>query len=171
MGLRDRIKGTDAVPNRRYVMREQMLSIGDDFWIEDQSGQRAFKVDGKAVRLRDTFIMRDTSDNEVVKIKERKIRVRDTMKISRASGNATVHKAVIGLRDRFKVDVDGGDDLTARGNLVDHEYEIKRDGDVIATVSKKWFRIRDSYAVEILPGNDASLILAIAVCIDSMTRG
>ena len=36
-------------------MREKLLSIGDDFWIEDDGGNRAYRVDGKAARLRETF--------------------------------------------------------------------------------------------------------------------
>ena len=168
MGLRDRLRGDEA-PVQRYQMREQLLSIGDDYWIEDESGQRAFKVDGKAVRVRDTFVLRDASGQEVAKIQERKARVRDTMEIERDAGNATVHKAMVGLRDRFKIDVDGGSDLSAHGNLVDHEYEIERDGDTVATVSKKWFRVRDTYGIEIVPGQDDALILAITVCIDAMT--
>ena len=151
-------------------MREQLLSIGDDYWIENESGERAFKVDGKAVRLRDTFVLRDATGEEVAKMQERKLRVRDTMEIERAAGNATVHKALIGVRDRFKIDVAGGPDMVARGNLLDHEYEIEADGNEVASVSKKWFRVRESYGVEIEPGQDDALILAITVCIDALTR-
>jgi uncharacterized protein YxjI len=170
MGLRDRL-GNAGTPTTRYQMREQLLTVGDDFWIEDESGRRAFKVDGKAVRVRDTFVLRDAAGNEAAKIQERVARVRDTMDIERPGGNATVHKNLVGIRDRFKIDVDGGSDLNAHGNLVDHEYEIERDGTTIATVSKKWFRVRDSYGVEIQPSQDEALILAITVCIDAMTRG
>ena len=169
MGLRDRRRG-DYTPVQRYQMREQLLSVGDDYWIEDESRRRAFKVDGKAVRVRDTFVLRDASGQEVAKIQERKIRARDTMEIERGGGNATVHKAVVGVRDRFKIDVDSGPDMSAHGNLVDHEYEIERDGDTVATVSKKWFRVRDTYGVEIVPGEDDALILAITVCIDAMAH-
>ena len=170
MSLRGRLRRDDNPDVRRYQMREQLLSIGDDYWIEDETGRRAFKVDGKAVRVRDTFVLRDTSGQEVAKIQERKLRVRDTMEIEQPGGNATVHKALIGLRDRLKIDVDGGPDLSAHGNLVDHEYEIERDGDTVATVSKKWFRIRDTYGVEIMPDQDEARILAIVVCIDAMTH-
>ena len=152
-------------------MREQLLSIGDDYWIEDESGRRAFKVDGKAVRVRDTFVLRDAAGNEAAKIQERVASVRDKMEIERNGGNATVHKNLVGFRDRFKIDVGGSSDLEAHGNLVDHEYEIERDSDTVATVSKKWFRVRDTYGVEIQPGQDEALILAITVCIDAMTRG
>ncbi len=160
----------EAAARTRYQMREKLMSIGDDYWIEDQSGARAFKVDGKAVRVRDTFVLRDASGAEVAKIQERKLRVRDSMKIDRPGGDVMVHKALIGIRDRFKIDVDGGDDMSAHGNLVDHEYEIERNGDQVAEVSKKWFRVRDTYGVEIEPGQDNALILAITVCIDALTR-
>ena len=170
MGVRDRLRKNDGAGVRRYQMREQLMSIGDDFWIEDESGQRAFKVDGKAVRVRDTFVLRDAAEQEAAKIQERKARMRDTMEIERPGGNATVHKALVGVRDRFKIDIDGGPDMSAHGNIVDHEYEIELDGDTVATVSKRWFRVRDSYGVEIEPGQDDAMILAIAVCVDAMSH-
>ena len=169
MGLRDRRRDA-ASGAHRYQIREHLLSIGDDYWIENESGERAFKVDGKAVRFRDTFVLEDATGAEVAKIQERKLSIRDKMEIERAAGNATVHKALIGLRDRFKIDVEGGADMTARGNLLDHEYQIESDGNEVASVSKKWFRVRETYGVEIEPGQDDALILAITVCIDAMTR-
>jgi uncharacterized protein YxjI len=169
MGLRDRIRG-EAPDVHRYQLREKLLSIGDDYWIENEAGQRAFKVDGKAVRLRDTFVLEDASGREVAKIQQRVLSVRDTMKIERAAGDATVRKALIGIRDRFKIEVDGGADLDAHGNILDHEYKIECDGDEVASVSKKWFRLRDTYGVEIQPGQDDALILAITVCVDALTH-
>jgi len=151
-------------------MREQLLDIGDDYWIENESGERVYKVDGKAVRIRDTFILRDAAGDEVAKIQERKLRIRDSMTIERPAGDATVQKALVGIRDRFKVDVEGGNDLHVHGNMVDHEYTIERDGDTIAEVSKKWFRIRETYGVVIQPGQDDALILAITVCVDALSR-
>jgi uncharacterized protein YxjI len=142
-------------------MREKLLSIGDDFWIEDEQGKRAYKVDGKAIRVRDTFVLEDASGNEVARIQERKLSLRDKV--------AIVHKALIGLRDRFAIDVKDGPDLKAHGNIVDHEYEIERDGHTIATISKKWFRVRESYGVEIAAGEDVPVLLAITVAIDSLT--
>lgn len=170
MGLL-RNRDDDAPSGRCFQMREKLLSIGDDFWIEDEQGDRVYKVDGKALRVRDTFILEDRDGNEVAKIKEKALRVRGTMEVEREGRTlATVHKALVGIRDRFDIDIEGGDDLKARGNVVDHEYEIKRDGDVIATVSKKWFRVRDTYGIDVRGGEDEALILALAVAIDDMGR-
>ena len=39
----------------RYQMRQRMLSIGDDYEIENERGERVFKLDGKALRIRKTI--------------------------------------------------------------------------------------------------------------------
>ena len=52
--------------------------------------------------------------------------MRDTMEVQRGSRRlATVKKALVALRDRYSVDVRDGDDLDAKGNIVDHEYTIE----------------------------------------------
>ena len=98
-------------------MREKLASIGDDSWIEDEQGERVYKVDGKALRVRKTFVLEDRSGNEVAKIQEKKLTVRDKIEVERGGRTAaTVHKALVGIRDRFVIDVEGGDDLKAHGN-------------------------------------------------------
>ena len=160
----------DAPAGERFVMRERLLAIGDDFWIENEQGERAYKVNGKALRLRQTFVIENPAGDEVIRIQERKLSVRDKVAIERHGDTAaTVRKALVGIRDRFAIDVENGDDMKAHGNIVDHEYEIERDGDTVAEISKKWFRVRDCYGVDIAAGEDTPLILAITVAIDSLT--
>jgi uncharacterized protein YxjI len=82
-----------------------------------------------------------------------------------------VKKALISpVRDRFTVKIGGGPDLEVKGNIVNHEYTIGEGRDKVAQVSKKWFRVRDSYGVEIEPGQNDIIILAVAVCIDQMAH-
>jgi uncharacterized protein YxjI len=170
MGLL-RNRHDEPVAGSRYRMHQRLLSIGDDYWIEHEDGSRAFRVDGKALRIRKTLVLEDPEGREVAKLQERKLSVRDKMEIERDGHSiATVRKALVGIRDRFSIDVEGGADLNAKGNLVDHEYEISRDGDTVATVSKRWFAVRDSYGVAIVPGEDDALVLSITVCIDALSH-
>jgi uncharacterized protein YxjI len=156
----------------KYRMREKLFAIGDDYWIENEEGERAFKVDGKALRIRDTLVLEDPSGAELFTVQEKKLRVRDTMEVERDGQTvATVKKALITpLRERFSIEVEDGEDMEAKGNIVDHEFKIERGGDKVAEVSKRWFRVRDTYGIEIAPGQDDALILAVTVCIDQMTR-
>src|SRR5262249_2160261 len=156
----------------KYRMREKLFAIGDDFWVENEEGEHAFKVDGKALRIRKTLVLGDPSGAELYKIQEKKLHIRDTMDVERGGDTvARVKKALITpLRERFSIEVEDGEDMEAKGNIVDHEYKIERAGDRVAEVSKRWFRVRDTYGIEIGPGQDDALILAVAVCVDQMTR-
>ena len=114
--------------------------------------------------------MEDTRGHTVAKIQEKKLSVRGKIKIDTDGGSANVKKAIVGIRDRFEVDVDNGHDLKAHGNIVDHEYKIERKGDVIAEVSKRWFRVRDTYGIEIFDENATVLLLSVTVAIDALAN-
>ncbi len=157
----------------RYQMREKLIAFGDDFWIENSAGRRVFKIDGKALRIRNTLDFEDAHGNVLCKIQERMITIKDTMEVEDAHGKrvALVKKALISpIRDRFSVKIKDGPDLEVKGNIFDHEYHIGEGREKVAEVSKKWFRIRDSYGVEIEPGQDDIVILAVTVCIDQMAH-
>src|SRR5262249_24172656 len=128
MGL---LRRDDEPAGTRYQMREKIFAIGDDFWIETEDGQRAFKVNGKALGIRQTFILETLSGDELFKIQEKKLRIRDTMEVERDGQTvAKIKKALITpLRDRFVIELEDGAELSAKGNIVDHEYEIERDGE------------------------------------------
>jgi len=156
-----------------YQMREKLVSIGDDFWIENNRGEKVYKVDGKALRVRQTLIFEDRSGKELAKIQERMQRVKDSMEVEGPGGDqmAMLKKALIApMRDRWAVKIKGGPDLEVKGNILDHEYTIGEGREKVAGVSKKWFRVRDTYGVEIEPGQDDILILAVTVCIDQMAQ-
>ena len=157
----------------RYQMVQKMVSIGDDFWIENGRGEKVYKVDGKALRVRSTLIFEDRNGQELCKIQEKMLRVRDTMEIEGSNGvpNASVKKAMITpVRERFVVNIAGGPDIDIQGNILDHEYRFEQGGRKVAETSKKWFRLRDSYGVEIEPGQNDILILAATVAIDMMVN-
>lgn len=156
----------------RYRMREEMFAIGDDYWIEADGGEPAFKVDGKALSIRNTLVLETPAGDEVFTIQKKLLSIRDTMEIEHEGRTfATVKKALLTpLRDRFSIEVEDGEDMEARGNIVDHEYEIDRGGHKIAQVSKRWFRMRDAYGIEITQSQNDALILAVAVCIDQMAH-
>jgi uncharacterized protein YxjI len=169
MGL---LRGRGDQGGTKYRMREKVFAIGDDYWVENDAGERAFKVDGKVLRLRDTFVLENPSGAELYKVQKKLLHIRDTMQIQRGGETvASIKKALITpFRERFSISVENGEDMEAKGNIVDHEYKIERDGKRVAEVSKRWFRIRDTYGIEVAPGQDDALIIAVTVCIDQMTH-
>jgi uncharacterized protein YxjI len=157
----------------RYKIRQNLISIGDDFWIENAEGKKAYKVDGKVLKIRKTLVFEDAQGKKLAQIQQRLLTIRDTMAVDDAEGNeiAKIQKALISpFVDRWSVKVKSGEDLAVSGSILDHEYTIKQGKVKVAQVSKKWFSFTDTYGVEIEEGQNHILILAVAVAIDMMAH-
>jgi uncharacterized protein YxjI len=151
-----------------YVIRERLFDIGDDFDITDDTGRVVLHVDGKVLSLRDKVGIEDPSGREVASVHRQLVALRPTYQIEvRGEKAAEVRKKLFTpFREKFTIDVPGPDDLTMTGDLFDHEFTIERDGREVASVSKRWLSIRDSYAVRVADGEDHLLILASVLALE-----
>ncbi len=157
----------------RYQMRQKIFALGQDFYIENKQKQKVFKVDGKVLRVRDTLKFKDMKGNTLCQIQQKIARIKDVMEVDDANGKtiAKVKKAIITpVRDRWTVKIGNGPDLSVQGNILDHEYKIEEGRTKVAEVSKKWFRLRDTYGVEVAPGQNDVVILAVTVAVDMMAH-
>ena len=152
----------------RYLVRERLFSIGGDSWITDEHGTRVFLADGKALSLHSTLELKDASGAVLAVIRKKFLSFTDAMQIERDGAvAATVHRQVLSLlHHRATIDIPGRGKLEATGNIIDKDFEI-RDGDRgVAQISRAWFKLRDSYGVDVAPGEDDALIICIAICLD-----
>jgi uncharacterized protein YxjI len=152
----------------RYVMKQKVLSFGDDFVIRDEGGRERFIVDGRAFSLGDKLALLDTQGRELAHVRQKLLSWGPTYEIWYGDDLAAVVKKKLFtlLHCRFSVDVPGPDDLEASGNFLDHEYQFTRSGHPVAFVSKRWLTVSDTYGIEVTAGEDEVLILASAVVID-----
>ncbi|WP_433292150.1 LURP-one-related/scramblase family protein [Actinoplanes sp. CA-030573] len=151
-----------------YLIRERFFSLGDDFDVLDENGNKVFRVDGKVFSIRGRLVIEDANGDEVASVHRQLIALRATYEI-RIGGEkaAEVRKKLFTpFRDKFTIDVPGPDDLEMRGDLLDHEYVIEQGGVEIAAVSKRWLTVRDTYAVQVAPGVDPLLIIGSVLAVD-----
>jgi len=152
----------------RYLVRERLFSISDDSWVTDERGDKVFLVDGKALRLNETFELKDASGAILATIRKKFLAFTDTMEIEHDGAvAATVRKTLFSpLHHRAVIDIPGRGELEAVGNIIDKDFEIRDGGQAIAQISRSWFRIRDTYGVDVAPGENDALIICIAICLD-----
>lgn len=152
----------------RYVMKQKLFSLGDDYFIKDDAGHDVYFVDGKAISVGNQLSFQDADRNELAFIKQKILSWGPTYEISRAGQIvAVVKQQILALvHHRFTVDVPGPDDLEVEGNFTDHEYIFRRGDTTVATVSKQWLTLADTYGVDVADGEDPVLILASAVVVD-----
>ncbi len=152
----------------RFVMKQKLLSWGDDFTIKTEDGADAYFVDGKAISLGSKASFQDMAGTELAYISQKLLAWGPTYEIYRDGVLAAVIKKELFtfFHCTFTVDVPGPDDLTAEGDLTDHEYTFRRGDTQVAHVSKQWFSWTDTYGIDIAPGEDEVLLLVSAVVVD-----
>lgn len=152
----------------RYVLKQRLLALGKDFDVKDAAGNDLYIVAGRVFSIGDRLSFRDRRGNELAEIRRRLFRWERTYEISRKGRpTVTVRRQRLALfHHRFDIDVPGAPEMQATGNFLDNEYEFVRDHEAVASVSRRWFAIADTYGVDIATGEDGIIILACAVIID-----
>ena len=160
----------------RYVMRQKMWSLGGDFTVKDEAGTDRFYVAGKVLSLRHEMVFEDADRRPVATVRKRLLSFGNAYDIYHGEQlYAVVKEGWLPLvRYRFTVDVGddgaGPGDLAIAGDFSSHEYTFEQDGQVVATVSKRWFSWTDTFGVDVADGADDVLVLACTVVVDLCTR-
>ncbi|MFE1250439.1 LURP-one-related/scramblase family protein [Streptomyces sp. NPDC058735] len=152
----------------RFLVYDRLLGFGDDYWIEDDHGSKVFLVDGKALRLRDTWELKDTQGRVLVDIHQKMLALRDTMVLQRGGEPlATIRRKRLSLlRNHYRVSLADGNELDVSGRILDREFAVEYDGELLAVISRRWLTVRDTYGVDIVRDDaDPALLIAVAVCV------
>jgi uncharacterized protein YxjI len=151
-----------------YVIRERMFRLGEDCDITDEAGQPVLHVDGKVLSLGGRLILRDPAGREAGQVHRRLAALRPTYEITLGGKDAAeVRKHLFTpFGERFTIDVHGAGDLEIDGDLLSHEFTIRRDGQTVVAISKRWLSMTATYAVDVAPGQDDVLILASVLALD-----
>lgn len=156
----------------RYVMRQRVFALGQDFTINNAAGQPQYKIDGKVRLVKESLKFRDMRGNLLYQLDEKVLRIRESFNILKPDGSlaAKVHNAIVDpLRERFTIEIPGAENMVTMGKVIWAQYDITRGGRQIARISKQFSWIgRDQYVVDVLAGQDDCLILAVTVVIDMM---
>jgi uncharacterized protein YxjI len=150
-------------------MKQKLFSVAKEFYIEDSAGQKVFRVHTKIFPPPFQFSFQDLSGNERARVRQKLLAWKPTYEIYRdGTLYATVKKELLDmLHYRYSVSIPGLDGFEAReGDLLKHEYSFTRQGHPVATVSKRWCNLTDTYGVETAEGEDDVLILACTAVID-----
>lgn len=155
----------------QYVLKQKLVSLGNNFTIKNLDGTDAFQVTGTLVSIGDKLSLQDTDGNELVYIEQQPFNSyqlwRDGKRLADVSRDLLSFR-----RRRFIVAVSGSDDLEAIGDFLSFEYVVKRGDRKIATFTRQWLRLSDTYFIQIHDDDaDGPLVLAIAVVIEVVSHG
>ena len=154
-----------------YVIRERMIRLAEHSDITDEAGRTVLHVDGNVLSPRGRVTLADPAGHQVGEIHRKLAALRAVYEITIDGKKvAEIRKrpfTVFGVR--FTIDVPGTGDMKINGDPLGHEFTIDRDGELVATISKRWLTLAATYSVDIAPAEDNMLILASVLALDMAT--
>jgi uncharacterized protein YxjI len=150
-----------------YQLKQKVWSFGDSYNVLGDQGQQVLNVQGKYFSWGDSLSLTDIHGVEVAQIKQRLMTFMPTYELFRDGQLfAKIVKEFTWFKSKFCLDVPGPNDYEISGSFWEYEYQFRRSGRVVATVSKKYWSWGDTYGVEIVDGEDVLSILSAVVVID-----
>jgi uncharacterized protein YxjI len=153
----------------KYQVREKLFRLGEDNDILNEAGQPVLQVDGKVLSLRGLMLVNDLAGTEVARVERKLVALLATYEITIAAGGvAEVHQRFSGpFHKKWTISVAGGTDMDMEGDFGGHDFTIAENGQTVATISKAWISLADSYGVEIVAGQNDLLILCSVLALEA----
>lgn len=150
----------------RFIVKQKILSLSDSFVIHDEGNQPAYKVIGRLFAFGDQLTIYNMNTREEIEIKQKLFKLLPEYHFLKSGRQiAVIKKEFTFLKPKFNIESEFGR-YTVEGNMLAYNFRILKDGRVVARVDKAFFSFRDTYAVDISPGEDEGFLLAVCIVID-----
>lgn len=155
----------------KFILNQQLFSIGSNFNIENEFGDKLFEVNGKIFTIGDKLTFKDVNGKIIFELKQKLFKIKDTYIIEKNNSEyAKIHKKMFTFfGEKFLLETPYGE-IEAQGNFLDYDFKFYLNNNKIADVSKKFLSVRDKYIVDIGLFNEPELILAATVIIDMIVH-
>ncbi len=156
----------------KLLLKEKVFSFRETFHVLDENGMPVYDVTGKAFSWGHQLTVSDRSGAELARIGQKLFSLTPRYEIDTAGGiPSDLRGHLTFLRPRYTLQTEGGD-WEIHGNFLEHEYQMIRGNETVASVRKQWFTWGDTYLLEVPRESDAMTALAVMIaidCIDSDT--
>jgi uncharacterized protein YxjI len=155
-----------------FVLNQKLISMTGDLWIDDSNGNHAFEVDGKLLAVRRSLLLKDTSGQELYEINKSLAHVHKTFEVKQGGKVVvTIQKAVMSfMGEHFTITAADGGQMKVAGNWMGREFHIQKDGTDVIVASRQFFSLHDAYGIQVAPGFEAPLALAIVVALEQIEK-
>lgn len=152
----------------RYLIRERIFSFSDRFTINDENNRPCYEVAGKIFSFGNKLDFYDVSGNHLLYIEQKLFRFLPEYTIYEGQeAAAKVYKEFTFFKPKYSIDSMYGN-FTIEGDIFAHEFNILKNGSIVAWVSKRWISLSDTYTVDVSDEENQAFILALVIVLDQI---
>lgn len=150
-----------------FIVRQKIFTFADSFNIEDEFGTPRYHVEGKFLTIGKKLDIYDMEGKHLVYIEQELFKLLPEYYLyENEEVVARVKKEFSFLIPRVNIESAYGD-FTIDGSVMGYNFTIKKDGKIVARITKDIISFSDTYRVEIEDENQ-DFILALVIVLDGI---
>ena len=150
----------------KLYMKQKVFSWKDKFTIKDAYGEDRYFVEGQFISLGKKLHIYDRNENEVAFVKQKVVALMPKFFVEIGGEDvAEIVKKFTLFKPKYVVN---GPDWDVQGDMWSHNYTITKNGAPIVAIHKQWMAWGDTFELDIAPGADEVLALAVVLAIDAV---
>lgn len=148
----------------KLYMKQKIFSWNDKFSVYDANGEEHYFVEGELFSWGKKLHVYDRVRREAAFVRQELFTLLPKFIVSIGGQDiAEIVKEFTFFKPKYRIDGLGWE---IDGDFWDHEYEIKKNGRTIVSLSKEWFTWGDCYELDIENPEDEIVALAVVLAID-----
>lgn len=152
----------------RFIVTQKLFSFADYFVIHDENQRPVYKVEGRLFSFGNKLSIYDMGGTEQIYIEQKLFKFLPEYHLFRQGQKlAVIKKEFTFMKPRFNIQGQSGAYIV-EGDFFNYNFSVKKDRQIVATVSKKFFAMRDTYGIDIADGEDVEFLLAVCIIIDQV---
>lgn len=144
-------------------MKQKALSLRGRFSIKNEQEQDRYLVEGSFMKIPKSFSITTTDGKEIATITKKTLSLRPKFFVEVDGQTMTIEKEFSLFKARYTIDAAG---IEIDGNWWDMDFQVKRQGEVVGQVEKKWLSFGDSYEIQVIDAAMETILIALVVAID-----
>ena len=148
----------------KLYMKQKIFSWNDKFSVYDANGEEHYFVEGELFSWGKKLHVYDRVRREAAFVRQELFTLLPKFIVSIGGQDiAEIVKEFTFFKPKYRIDGLGWE---IDGDFWNHEYEIKKNGRTIVSLSKEWFTWGDCYELDIENPEDEIVALAVVLAID-----
>ncbi|MGX7029756.1 LURP-one-related/scramblase family protein [Vagococcus zengguangii] len=145
-------------------MKQKLISIGEKFTITDEKGRAKYYVEGSLLKVPKTFTIYNENKQKIGKVSKKLVSILPKFDVEVEGQPAmSIEKQISLMKAKYEIK---GNGITVKGNLLDMDFSVLKNGRKVGSISKKWISIGDSYEINIVDTGLEEVMVSIVVAID-----
>ena len=150
----------------KLYLKQKVFSWKDKGTVKNEYGEDVYTIEGEVISFGKKLHIRDASGTEVAFVRQKVMSLLPRFFVEVGGREvAEIVKKLSFLKPKYVVNGLGWDII---GDFFAHDYEVVKNGQALISIHKKWMTWGDTFEIDIAPGTDAVVALAVVLAIDAV---